>query len=307
MKSFIDKVLFGCLLFLVLVRSSFGYVKPDAFMDLGFDALAIGLGYSNITGLPRPDAVYRNPALLANIYTKVYTFNYVMPYKYFFDETKYVSGISYYSFALARNISKNVTLGGGLNYLMVMDIPRTDETGDTILSTFNSYLMGTLFGVGYSYKEYLKFGATVKMICEKLGDDFLYMLPTLSIGSIYTIEENLKLGANLQNVFPQKLGEFKILPTLDVGFSYRLDFFEFSPSVEFAKDIANLRLGLLTYFDPINFALGYNLDFYTPENNRLSFGFNVNLNSIEVSYSIVFLNLSSYLSPSHYITLLLWY
>lgn len=309
MRSIINKALFALFLLFSFQSSAYSYIKPDAFMDFGFDALSVASGYSDLGTVIRPDAVYRNPALLADIFTKTYSLNYVMPYKKFFDSTMYISGINYFSFAAAQNISKKMSAGIGVNYLQVLDIPNTDANGDTILGYFNDHMFGIVAGAGYSYNASLKFGASLKSIYEKLDGQYtnfsqkqFFMLPTLSVGGIYTLLNGITLSTKLDNLLPMKFGVAGIQPELKLGASYKNGSFEFLYMSDLTSTKIFHHFGLIAYISAMDFAVGYNT-----QNNGISMGINLNMNSVEFAYSIDFLNMSTYFSPTQYITLVVWY
>lgn len=214
-----------CLVFLALLifnltASESAGTTGFNFLRVAYSARASAMGGAYTGLVEGSDAVFYNPAGLAQLMNKSFSTTYIN----YFDG--FQGGTVNYSYPA----SEEMMMAFWLQYLGAAGIEKTtvDPFGNFIDSgsTFgaNNIVIGGSFG--YFAHEMLNIGANIKVIREMI-DDYSAMAAAADIGILHqTTNDNLRVGITLKNLgiqlthFTEEKHQEKMPSGVTVGFNY---------------------------------------------------------------------------------------
>lgn len=155
------KLLFGWLLFPLLLNAQIGGKTTYTFLDLPASARSTALGGNNITTSDDDIlSAFQNPA----------TLNASTHQRLGFSQAFQVGGITFSNFAYGHYLPQiKTSFLVGIQSIDYGDIRETDELG-LVLGDLNTRETALTLGAAYQYKERLSIGANLKIISSTLGD-----------------------------------------------------------------------------------------------------------------------------------------
>lgn len=101
----------------------------------------------------------------------------------------------------AKRIKKIGTLAATLTYFDTGNIPGYDKDGNPT-GDFKSTDMGFVVSYGRKLSKSLSLGTNLKILQEKIENESTPTTPAFDLACMYKLNDNLKLGAILQNIGP---------------------------------------------------------------------------------------------------------
>ncbi|MBD3287699.1 PorV/PorQ family protein [candidate division KSB1 bacterium] len=171
------------------------YERPGSatctFLNIGVSPRAAGMGDSYFAVANGAEAVYYNPAILANLKGLNVSANH----------NEWFANISHDFLALAQNFNNLGALGVSLTYLSTDEMNVTtplqpEGTGETFYST--NYRIGLSYARGLT--NYVSFGGSVYYIKSSLYDTFEQSAVSGDISVIYVTDfRNFRFGMKIAN------------------------------------------------------------------------------------------------------------
>lgn len=219
-------------------------------LTIPMGARSIGMGGSNIANVENTEAIYWNPAGVAQIRTAEASFSYL----------NYFADMKLYYITTAVNIGKFGILGFSLQSFDIGDIEVTTneqpEGTGAVLSPSNITL-----GLTYAYKltNRIAFGLNTKLVTEQLGS-MVGRAIVWDFGLQYRTEYNIDFGLTLKN--------------LGTKLQYDGSEIEFNSEIPYADPGATTRktkLDLAAHEMPTSFGMGLAYRYEVNEENKLNF------------------------------------
>jgi hypothetical protein len=205
-------VIFSCSI--VYAGSEDRGTTTAAFLKIGIGARPSGMGGAFVAIADDLNALYWNPAGLAQITRNEFSATYL----------QWFEGINmqYLGFVYPLK-NKSSSLATSITYFSAKDIEKRDDTGK-LLGEIKTYHLSLPIAYSMKINPSLALGGTVKFISQAYDSDKGNTL-SADFGVLFTPIKNLNFGVCLQNVGPElKTGEKKNkLPTnLKTGFAFRI-------------------------------------------------------------------------------------
>lgn len=309
---FTNRLLITAALLLTLTVSAFAKdVNSNAgtsafpFLKINVSARSVGMGGA-MTGLADDESsLYYNPAGIASFENES---RYILGYHNMYVDMQ--SGFAGY----IRPLDEKKTIGLYLSYLNYGSFIETDDVGN-VLGEFSGGDLVLAGSFGYRYNHQFKFGATVKLIYEKISE-YSATGAAVDLGAKYTSDRQrygfglsvLNLGAQLSSLGAEKdklplqfRGGGYLQPKgIDVVLSTDLSVpVDNDPVVALGAEYFN--------FKPLYLRLGWNSfgNNYQSENSDeswagMSFGIGFDIKRMQISYAFT---PAAELGDSHRITL----
>lgn len=205
------KILGWLLLSLILL----GGARPvwanggGAFLESGFGSRPLGMGKACTAVAGNADAVYWNPAGLADIKQAEFTSMY----------TKMWGDVSTTYLAYAHGLDQYGSVGISYIRSAIDGIPKTDNFG-TLLGYINYSDQALLLAYGKPVWENLSLGSTVKIVAQTLADKSNTGLDIDLAGKL-TLAPTLSAALKIENALEGSLGPDKFDRNFKVGAAYR--------------------------------------------------------------------------------------
>lgn len=260
--------------------------SPDglAMMKVEHSARSAGLGsaVTSITGDPSLAAF--NPAGLAGIAEFTATFGHT----FYWENIRLESGY------FAMNLSRKVSLLGGVRFAAVDDLEGRGLTPTTKPTTiFEAHDISAKAGLAWQASDKLKVGFALGWFIQKIGA-YRGSAFNVDLGLLATPYDNLQLGAsvlnlgsdfNLENSGLVGSRDISLPTTWRTGGSYKYDRYLFAGDLVLLDDAAHLHLGIEAFAHRLLYLrAGYMLNY---DSKNFAAGLTFVLRDLTVDYGFV--------------------
>lgn len=206
--------------------------EAGAFLENGMGAKASSMGGAFVSLADDANAVYWNPAGLAQIKQLSADFMYASP-------MSEIDGVDYYTFAVSYPTEIGI-VGLGLIHFSVADIPITSDRSGPTGETFSNTETAIFVSYGMALDEAMSIGLSLKILNHAVYE-YSATGYGIDLGFLYRFSDRLRLGIQLNNLMAPSLqlnNEIYSVPLkLNTGLSYKLfDVFTMVTDFKFAGD-----------------------------------------------------------------------